>query len=240
MYTKRIVDVQGSPMDVLLFEPRGNGPFPGIMAAQHLPISHEDLEIDPFTIDVGDRLAAAGYAVAIPHMFHWWPRKADAAVKREAFRDDWAVADMKAAVAQLTANPTVDRDRLGILGHCWGGRMSWLGACHIPDFKAAVMLYGGRIKAGMGPGSPPAIDLAPRMRAPMLGLFGMEDANPSPADVGDLDAALTKAGVAHEFHSYAGAGHGFQDFHNPERYREEASGDAWKKIIAFFDRTLKT
>jgi carboxymethylenebutenolidase len=239
MYAKTIVDVLGSPMDVLLFEPAGKGPFPGLVAMQHLPISHEDLEIDPFTVDVGDRLAAAGYAVAIPHVFHWWPRKADPAIKREGFRDDWVVADMKAALATLLAGGTVDRSRLGILGHCWGGRLSWLGACHMPEFKAMATLYGGRIKAGMGEGSPPAIDLAPRMRCAVLGIFGKEDANPSPADVKDMDAALTRAGIAHDFHSYDGAGHGFQDFHNPERYRKQQSDDAWKKLIAFFDRTLK-
>ena len=100
------------------------------------------------------------------------------------------------------------------------------------------MLYGGRIKTGMGAGSPPAIDLAPRMRCSMLGIFGKDDANPSPDDVKDLDAVLTKAGIRHEFHSYDGAGHGFQDFHNPERYRKAASDDAWKKVIGFFDRML--
>ena len=52
------------------------------------------------------------------------------------------------------------------------------------------------------------------------------------------DAALTKAGVPHEFHRYDGAGHGFQDFHNPDRYRETQAEDAWKKLTAFLDRTL--
>ncbi len=73
----------------------------------------------------------------------------------------------------------------------------------------------------------------------MIGVFGNDDENPSPADVDDLDAALTAAGVAHEFHRYDGAGHGFQDFVNEERYRKEAAADSWEKVLAFFDEQLK-
>ncbi|MDD9929656.1 MAG: dienelactone hydrolase family protein, partial [Rhodospirillaceae bacterium] len=102
-----------------------------------------------------------------------------------------------------------------------------------------VTLYGGRIKLGMGDGAIAPIDLCGRMACPVMGIFGNEDANPSPADVDDLDAALTKAGVAHEFHRYDGAGHGFQDFCNEERYRREASDDAWDKLLGFLDANLK-
>ena len=44
--------------------------------------------------------------------------------------------------------------------------------------------------------------------------------------------------MAHEFHRYDGAGHGFQDSSNPERYREAQSNDAWEKIEDFLARTL--
>ncbi len=54
----------------------------------------------------------------------------------------------------------------------------------------------------------------------------------------DLDAALTGAGVAHEFHLYDGAGLGFQDFVKPESYREEQAKDAWTKIGVFMKNNL--
>jgi carboxymethylenebutenolidase len=239
MYRKRIVEVQGSPMDVLVFEPEGKGPFPGLVAAQHIPVAHAGLEIDPFQVDVGERLARAGYAVAMPHFFHWWPKEADIEIKRKEFRDDRAVADFNAGYKLLAENGKVDAGRIGVVGHCWGGRLAWLGACHLPQFKAAVILYGGRIKSGMGPSSVPPIGLADRIRCPVMGLFGNEDENPSPADVDDLDAALTAAGVPHEFHRYDGAGHGFQDYTNPNRYRREASDDAWKKLLGFLGKHLR-
>ncbi len=68
----------------------------------------------------------------------------------------------------------------------------------------------------------------------MIGIFGNDDQNPSPADVDDLAAALATAGIEHEFHRYDGAGHGFQDFVNEERYRKEATADSWDKLFAFF------
>jgi len=239
MYSKQILDVQGSPMETLVFMPEGNGPAPGIVVAQHLPIAHEGLEKDPFTIDVGEKLSAAGYAVVIPFIFHWWPPETDVAIKREEWNDDKTVADLDAAYKLLTSLDGVAADKTGIIGHCWGGRVTWVGACHNPDYKAAVMLYGGRIKVGMGEGCPPAIGLAGNIRCKMMGIFGNDDQNPSPADVADLDAALTAVGVEHVFHQYDGAGHGFQDFVNKERFRKEQTEDSWAKLLAFLDDTLK-
>ena len=239
MHTKEIVDVQGSPMEVLIFEPEGEGPHPGLIVCQHLPNAHAGLETDPWQIGVGERLARAGYAVAMPFVFHWWPVDTDIDVKRQGFRDDWTVADLAAAFDCLGGRPSVDGDRIGIIGHCWGGRVSWLGACHNPRLKAAVMLYGGRIKLPFADNGTPPIELAGQIACPVMGVFGNDDQNPSLADVDDLAAALTKAGVPHEFHRYDGAGHGFQDETNPERYRAAQSDDAWDKIRIFLDRTLR-
>ncbi len=239
MYSKEILDVQGSKMETLVFLPEGDGPAPGIVVAQHLPIAHEGLEKDPFTIDVGEKLAAAGYAAAIPYIFHWWPPETDVAVKREEWNDDKNVADLDAAFNLLTGLDGVDAARIGIIGHCWGGRVAWLGACRNPGYRASVVLYGGRIKLGMGEGCPPPIDLAGDMRCRVMGIFGNDDQNPSPADVADLDAALNKAGIEHAFHQYDGAGHGFQDFVNKERFRKEQTEDSWAKLLAFLDKTLK-
>ena len=236
MYSVENVTVQGSPMEVLVFAPDNAGPYPGVVVAQHLPVAHRGLQTDPFTIDVGERFAAAGYACVIPHVFHWWPADEDIAVKRAEFRDDRTIADLNAAYAMLAGLDRVNANRIAIMGHCWGGRISWVGACSNPQFKAAIMAYGGRVKLAMG--GVPAIELAGQINCPMMGLFGNDDQNPSPADVDDMSAALTAAGIAHEFHRYDGAGHGFQDHTNPERFRAEQSADAWKKIFAFLDATM--
>jgi carboxymethylenebutenolidase len=238
MYEKHSLTVLDSAMEVLVFTPEGPGPHPALIVCQHIPVSHAGLEKDPWQIGVGERLARAGYVVAMPWVFHWWPAESDISVKREGFRDDWAVADLAAAFELLVARADVDAKRVGIIGHCWGGRVSWLGACHNPDLKALVTLYGGRIKIPLADGATPPIELIAGMGCSVMGVFGNDDTNPSPEDVDDLDAALTQAGISHVFHRYDGAGHGFQDDSNPDRYREVQSNDAWRKITAFLAETL--
>lgn len=234
-----IVPVRGNPMEVFLFTPTGDGPHPGLVLCQHIPVGHTGLENDTVTLKTAERYCGNGYAVAVPFIFHWWPKSADIELKRAEFRDDWTRQDLEAACALLAERPNVDARRIGIVGHCWGGRVAWLGACTNKRYKACAIFYGGRVKLAMGKGTPPAIDLAPAIRCPVIGFFGNDDTNPTPEDVNDYDAALTKAGVEHIFHRYDGAGHAFQSFNNPERYRKEASEDAWGKVLAFLGEKLK-
>lgn len=232
-------EVNGSPMEVFLFMPAGAGPHPGLVLCQHIPVGHTGLENDVVTLKTAERYCDNGYAVAVPFIFHWWAKSADIELKRAEFRDDWTRLDLDAAFELLAAQTGVDGERIGIVGHCWGGRVSWLGACTNPRYKACAVFYGGRVKLVMGAGNPPAIELAGNIRCPVIGFFGNEDTNPTRADVDDYDAALTRAGVEHVFHRYDGAGHAFQSFNNPERYREAASEDAWGKVLGFFVEKLK-
>jgi carboxymethylenebutenolidase len=238
MHTIETVTVNDSDMEVFLFLPDGPGPHPGIILAQHIPVGHTGLENDVFTLKTAERFAENGFAVAAPFIFHWWPKDETIEVKREAFRDDWTALDLKATFDLLAARDNVDSARIGIAGHCWGGRVSWLGACHIPELAACAMFYGGRVKLPMGPGTPPAIDLAGDIKCPVAGFFGSLDGNPSPDDVAQMAKALDVAGVPHEFHMYDGANHGFQMFDNEERYHAEASEDAWEKVLAFMHKIL--
>ena len=237
-YTKKILNVQQNPMECLVFEPPGSGPFPAFVVAQHVPNAHDGLEKDPFTIDIGKKLAAAGYASIIPFIFHWWPPETDSAQKRAEWRDDRTVADLEAAYNFLLTLEKVNKNRIGIIGHCWGGRVAWLGACHNPNYKISAVLYGGRIKIGMGPNCPPPIDLTANMNCSVIGIFGSDDKNPSPEDVKDLETALKNSDIKYEFHSYDGAGHGFQDFVNEDRFRPEATRNSWKKLISFFEKNF--
>lgn len=239
MYAVETVQVGGSPMEVFLFLPEGEGPHPGLVLAQHLPVGHTGLENDEFTLKTAERYASAGYVVAVPFVFHWWPKAADMQVKREESRDERMVADVRAAFDLLAKRKDVDANAIGVVGHCWGGRIAWLAACHIPQLAAAAIFYGGRVKVPMGAGNPAPIDLAAQIRCPVLGLFGNEDQNPTPADVDDYSRALTEALVPHTFHRYDGAGHAFQNFPTPDRYRHEQSERAWAEVLGFFEQHLQ-
>jgi carboxymethylenebutenolidase len=208
------------------------------MLLQHIPVGHTGLENDEFTLKTAERFADAGYLVAAPFLFHWWPKSADIARKREESRDDRMVLDLEATVALLERRPDVKKRAIGAVGHCWGGRVAWLAACHLPQLAAAAIFYGGRVKQPMGAGSPAPISLASDIRCPIIGFFGSEDQNPTPAEVDDYDEALSAAGVRHQFHRYAGAGHAFQNFPTPERYHHDASEDAWRKVLEFLGEHL--
>lgn len=232
------VVVNGSPMELFIYLPDGHGPHPGIVLAQHIPVGHTGVENDTFTMKTAERYAENGFAVAVPFIFHWWPKSDDIQVKRDGFRDDWTKLDLQSAFDHLAAEGSVAGDRIGIVGHCWGGRVAWLGACHNPQLKACAIFYGGRIKLSMGPDTPPAIELAAQINCPVAGFFGGKDKNPTPEDVNDYEAALEVAGVPHVFHRYDAAGHAFQSFNSEERYNHDASEDAWTKVLAFLKENV--
>ncbi len=238
MYTIETIDVLGSSMEVFCFEPEGSGAHPGIILAQHIPVGHTGIENDTFTLRTAERFAANGYVVAVPFIFHWWPKEAAIEVKRDESRDDWMAADMLAAHELLCERSDVDSGRIGVAGHCWGGRVSWIAACHISNLKACAVFYAGRVKVVMGDGDVAPIDMAADIHCPVIGLFGNDDRNPTPEDVDDYSAALTQAKVPHTFHRYDGAGHAFQNFPSEKSYREEQSEDAWMKVLAFMKEQL--
>lgn len=238
MYTIQTVDVLGSPMEVFLFRPQGAGPHPAILLAMHIP-GHGGLEKDTFTLAAAERLADNGYVVAIPFIFHWWPKNDPIDIKREGSRDDWTVADLEAAFALLKQQPDVDPKRIGTVGHCWGGRVAWLAACHITGLAALATFYGGQIKKARGAGNEAPLDKTRFINCAVIGFYGNDDTNPSPADVNDYAEALKAAGIPYEFHRYDGAGHAFQCFPMPERYNAAASDDAWNKVLAFLRDKLR-
>jgi carboxymethylenebutenolidase len=72
----------------------------------------------------------------------------------------------------------------------------------------------------------------------VLGIFGGEDRNPSPEEVAKLDAELTRLGKQHEFHSFPGAGHDFQNFKS-NNYHEQAAKASWPLLIGFLQKELR-
>ena len=158
-YEVETVDVNGSAMEIFIFKPEEEGRHPAVILAQHIPVGHTRIENDEFTLVTAARRASEGYVVAVPFIFHWWPKDEDMMVKAKATRDDWTVSDLKATRQLLDDRNDVERTRLGIVGHCWGGRVAWLGACHLQGLAACGLFYGGRIKLALGEGFPSPISL---------------------------------------------------------------------------------
>ncbi len=226
-----------SPMSLRLARPPHS--FPGPRPA--LLVLHHKHGLDVFTETCLARLAAAGYVAAAPDLYH----RSDAPSyddKMASLRDADILADAAAVVAHLRADPLVRPDGIGVLGHCMGGRMSFMLAGALPGFAAAVVFYSGSMfKAWVDPGvsGPTPFDRLKTIRCPLLGFFGNDDKNPSAADVDQFDAELTAHGVRHVFHRYDGAAHAFQSFQTPALYRPAQSEDAWAKAMAWLADELR-
>jgi carboxymethylenebutenolidase len=230
----------GQTMEGYLTQPAAAGRYPAVVVIQEIWGVNSHIQ------SVTDRLPAQGYVGLAPALFHregpmtlgLYEEMEPALARLGRCTDAQIIADVRAAAAYLKAQPFVDPQRIGIVGFCFGGRVSYQSACNVPDLKAAVVYYGGRILQPLGGPGPAPVEQTGNITAPVLGLFGEEDSNPSPADVATIEAELKKQGKTYEFHMYPGCGHGFH-CDGRASYRHEAAKDAWAKTIAWFDRHLK-
>jgi len=224
--------VDGETMRCYVAVPAGEGPFSAVVVVQHAG------GVDPFVQEMSDRLAAAGYVAIAPELYHRQDPDSgeDMLTRMGRLRDVEVVRDVNAAIEHAAALGEVAPDRIGIAGFCMGGRVSYLMATDAPSLRAAVVFYGGNIMIPWGEGEAP-FDRSDRMACPLLGLFGEQDTNPSPADVAKLDAELTRLGKQHEFHTYAGVGHAFMVSTRPG-YRQDVADEAWHECLRWLQRQL--
>jgi carboxymethylenebutenolidase len=236
------VDMQsdGQTMEGYLTQPATAGRYPAVVVIQEIWGVNSHIQ------SVADRLPSQGYVGLAPALFHregrmtlgLYEEMEPALARLGRCTDANIITDVKAAVAYLKAQPFVDPQRIGIVGFCFGGRVSYQSACNVPDLKAAVVFYGGRILQPLGGPGPAPIEQTANITAPILGVFGEDDNNPSPADVATVEAELNKHGKTSKFHMYPGCGHGFH-CDGRASYRHEAAKDAWARTVAWFDTYLK-
>ena len=137
-----------------------------------------------------------GYVAVAPNLFHRYapgasPADAAAAARARAGGVPTSSVSVTWPGRSITFGHAAERQlKVGVIGYCSGGRQTYLAACSL-DVDAAVDCYGGVSwprtddLSAAHPVAP--IDLTPQMRCPLLGLFGAEDANPSPADVARIE-----------------------------------------------------
>ncbi|MGH3326469.1 MAG: dienelactone hydrolase family protein [Streptomycetales bacterium] len=232
---------EGDQISAYVARPLGAGPYPGVVVIHHMP------GWDAATKEITRTFAANGYLAICPNLHHREgpgasPDDAAAATRAAGgVPDERCVGDVGAAVTYLRALPYAS-GKVGVIGYCSGGRQAYVVACRLP-VDAAVDCYGGRVAArqeDLSPRQPVApIDMTPDLRAPLLGLFGAEDSNPSVQDVARIEAELTRHGKTYEFHMYDDAGHAFFSVDRPS-YRVPAATDGWRKVWAWFGTHLAT
>jgi carboxymethylenebutenolidase len=189
------------------------------------------------------RAAEAGYHAVAPAVFHragggcaGYDDFAAVIPLFEGVTDDGILMDVDATLDHLRGAGFAD-DRIGIVGFCFGGRVTFLVAAR-RAIGASVGFYGGGIVTKGHLPFEPLVDEVPTMRTPWLGLLGDEDASIPIEDVEALRAALTNAPVDAEVVRYAGAQHGFHCDARADHFDADAAADAWQRALAWFDAHL--
>jgi carboxymethylenebutenolidase len=196
--------------------------------------------------DVTRRFAAAGYHAVAPVLFH---RAGGGVIDDydhvdfnemmklfEGVNDDAVLSDVDATLDLLRSDGFAD-SRIGIVGFCFGGRVTFLVSAR-RALGAGVTFYGGGIVTAGHFQFPTLIDEAATLRTPWLGLFGDEDGGIPVEDVERLRAAVAAAPVDTEVVRYPGAGHGFHcDVRSA--YHEPSARDGWARALAWFDHHLR-
>jgi carboxymethylenebutenolidase len=216
-----------------------DAPRGGVVVIHHLP------GYDDGTKEIARRFAYHGYNAVVPNLY--WrqapgasPDDAAATARAQGgIPDEQLVTDVAGSISYLKGLSN-SNGKAGTIGYCSGGRQSFLAAVSL-DLDAAVDCYGAFVTGTLPEGFPlkvtTLVDRTPDLSSPLLGLFGAQDAHPSPAEVDELEEALKAAGKTYEFHSYPTAGHGFFSVNRPA-YNVEAANDGWERIFAFYGKYL--
>jgi carboxymethylenebutenolidase len=225
--------VDKSPMNLVIAQPDGLGPMPAVVVIQH------QYGVDKFMEEMTARTAREGYFAVVPDLYHrdGPDCRDDGPTRRGRARDENIIKDIGATVEYLRASKFVDSSRIGILGFCMGGRISYLMAGASKDFKAAISWYGGSCFRPWGEGPTP-FERTAQISCPIQGHFGETDQNPTLEDMAKIDAELTQHGKAHEFYVYKDTGHSFMDPHHPDKYVAQSDRESWQRSMEFLKKHL--
>ena len=237
------INTQDGSCPTHIFTPAGRGPWPGAL------LFMDGIGIRPALFEMGQRLAHAGYYVAMPDLYYRiGPTSYDAklAFTDPVQRDDLmtralpsasvanVMRDSNAFLSHLEQSPNVRGTTFGITGYCLGGRLALSAAGTFPDRVAAAASYHGSSLAADAPDSPHL--LAPRMKARVYVAGAIEDKNFDDAQKARLNDALTTAHVRHTVETY-NARHGWVPSDTPVHDAIETEHH-WRTLLDLFANTL--
>ena len=201
-------------------------------------VVHEIFGLTSWIRAVADQLAADGFIAIAPDLMTAHDLPVDSTgdpVRAEATRvirtlEPAQYQPQLLAIARWGMALPAATDSYGIVGFCWGGSASFRHAVASSSVDAAVVYYG----------SSPDAHLLADVSAPVLGLYGADDARVN-ATVPPADSAMQRLGKSFEYHMFDGAGHGFlRDQQGRDGANMEATRRAWPLTIRFFREHLES
>src|SRR5213080_2315570 len=202
--------------------PERKDPAPAVV------VIHEIFGLSDFIRQTTEQLAREGFVAIAPDLLSrrgGTPASTDSARKLiGGLNPDTLTMDVDATVGYLKTLKAVRRDRIGVIGFCWGGGQSFRYATNNASLRAFVVCY--------GPG-PDAAAIA-RIRARGLGVYAENDARID-AGLADVAAAVKQYAKDYRYTVYPGVGHGFLR----TREKPEVADSAWSAVVRFFRETLE-
>ncbi|GIK38764.1 MAG: putative carboxymethylenebutenolidase [Chloroflexota bacterium] len=218
-------EMQGQSNSGYLALPGGAGPWPGVVVIQ------EWWGLDEHIKSIADRFAGEGFAALAPDLYNGQvATEPDEARKlRMALVWDEALAVIQGAINYLVGQSQVSPKKVGVIGFCMGGGLTWHAAAKLAHVGAAAPFYGG--------GPEMTDEEVGRISAPVLAIFGELDQGVSPEVANQRAAQMNRAGVKHKTVIYPNAHHAFFNDTRPV-YNPEAAADAWQRTLRFFRDAL--
>jgi carboxymethylenebutenolidase len=215
---KNGIDVNGE-----LAEASGSDRAPAVVLVQ------EYWGVNAHVKSLAERLANEGFVVVAPDLYHGKIAKdAGEAAKLMTELDTLeAMKEIGATVAFLKEHPR-SNGKVGIIGFCMGGALSFAAACHVEGLSAVVPFYG----------VPPAekVDYA-KVTAPILAHFAKHDEWATVAKAEAIKKECDANGTPMQLEVYD-AGHAFMNDTRPEAYDEKSAKLAWQRSVDFLKKHL--
>ena len=177
---------------------------------------------------VTDGFAADGYLAVAPAMFDRVQRNYDTGYSQPEIQAGVAIMqkldakqsmmDVQAAIAEAAK-----AGKVGIVGYCYGGTVSWMAAARARGLACSVPYYGGGMHDLIGE----------KPKVPVMCNFGETDHSPTLAQAKEIVAAHPEISA----HFYAGAGHGF-NCDQRGSWNAEAAKLARSRTVEFFRKHL--
>ena len=220
------IDVaDGSKMEAYVARPSGEGPHPGLLLIQEI------FGVNHHIRDVAERFAKQGYVVVAPDVFHRFKPRYEgtyddipASIALTAnLTPEGLIADILATHMWLRTTPHTAGKKIGVIGYCMGGRLSFV-ANGIAPFDAAVSYYGG--------GTVQNIDLAAKQHGPILFVWAGNDSYIPLEHQRQVVDAVRAAGKPFVTAEFANVNHGFFCDARSD-YNAEASAIVWPLTLGF-------
>jgi carboxymethylenebutenolidase len=214
----------GRSVETLIAYPEAKTKTPVVL------VIHEIFGMTDWAQEVTDEFAAAGYIAIAPDLLSGMGPNGgrttsfsqnDATEAVSNLKPDQITADLN-AVADYARKLPAATGKLFVAGFCWGGGQSFRFATNRPDLSAAFVFYG----------PPPDKDAMARIKAPVYGFYGGNDARIDATIPGAKDD-MKALGKTYEPVVYEGAGHGFMragEAPDASEGNRKAREEAWARV----------